>query len=761
MSLLRHPAIRMTCLFAAVAGAVVSLRAAELLPLHLRELAATTTQPATWAALRTYAKSPSVGEWSGWAWFVAGYQEFVAQSYPQAAEDLAQAARADFPLADYATFYQASALSAAKRPQEAAAALVDFSTRFPHSPLQNRALTLRANALTDSQQAAQAIAALQNESDWRKSPPLALLLGQTYLKAQRPSEAALAFAEVYYHHPNSSQAAAANDALKTLRAQLGPDYPPPGEDMETARAEALANAGRYEEALKEYRGLAQSRAASPRLAAWQLGQARCLIHLHRAADALPLLAMQLPASDLEAQRLFLSVQAHAQQTDALGIAEALSQLETYYRTSSIYADALAAAGIFYYRQLDWQQAARAYQRLWELFPQNDHVREDGWRLAWCNYLLGDPKTPELMQEFLTRFPDSARAAAALFWWGRLQESQGAADQAQALYELLSKRFVHSYYALQAAPRLAALRTQAGVPHAGGSDSSASAATAIAPVLTPPTAPVGLACAETTPAEVTRPALILRAFGLKDVEGDYLRGALNGNNPPSEVRLLLAQIYAADKNPSTALSIALRIAPAYSQMEFESLPKDVWDMLYPRTYWPLVQRQARLSKLDPYLVMGLIRQESSFDRRALSVANARGLMQLLPETAAHSKRPSRQRTAARRLNDPAYNIRSGCAFLATLLKMFDDKPEYALAAYNAGDFRVRDWTSKYTFKDAATFMESIPIPATRFYVEAVLRDAGVYRQLVGGTPRFATCSALAHPANVTPRARGAAQHPPAH
>jgi soluble lytic murein transglycosylase len=94
------------------------------------------------------------------------------------------------------------------------------------------------------------------------------------------------------------------------------------------------------------------------------------------------------------------------------------------------------------------------------------------------------------------------------------------------------------------------------------------------------------------------------------------------------------------------------------MEFSDLPEEVWDFLYPQAYWKLIQRQARLNKLDPYLVMGLIRQESAFNARALSVANARGLMQVLPETAATAAAPRALRNAARRLYDPNYNVRVG-------------------------------------------------------------------------------------------------------
>jgi soluble lytic murein transglycosylase len=137
-------------------------------------------------------------------------------------------------------------------------------------------------------------------------------------------------------------------------------------------------------------------------------------------------------------------------------------------------------------------------------------------------------------------------------------------------------------------------------------------------------------------------------------------------------------------------------------------------------------------------MGLIRQESAFNVRATSSADARGLMQVLPTTATSSKRASRIRYAGTRLYNAAYNIRFGCAYLRTLLNEFSGKPEQALAAYNAGDFRVRDWMKDTTFRDSSEFLEAIPIHATRAYVESVLRDAAIYRQLLTGQAKFATC-----------------------
>ena len=243
--------------------------------------------------------------------------------------------------------------------------------------------------------------------------------------------------------------------------------------------------------------------------------------------------------------------------------------------------------------------------------------------------------------------------------------------------------------------------------------------------------------------------------MKNVEEDYLKAALINEHPPAEFHLLLSEVYAAQKVVSGALFDALRTVPSYTQVEFSDLPEEFWDYLYPRAYLKLIETQARLNHLDPYLVMGLIRQESAFTPHADSVSDARGLMQVLPKTAALIRHTSRTRVVGQRLYDPNYNVRVGCVFLAGLMKDFDNRPELAMAAYHAGDFRVNDWVKKYSFPDSATFLESIPIPATRVYVEQVLRDAVIYRQLLTGSPHFAECAP--GQSSPPPTAAGGAPH----
>jgi soluble lytic murein transglycosylase len=153
---------------------------------------------------------------------------------------------------------------------------------------------------------------------------------------------------------------------------------------------------------------------------------------------------------------------------------------------------------------------------------------------------------------------------------------------------------------------------------------------------------------------------------------------------------------------------------------------------------VVSQQARANRLDSNLVLGLIRQESAFDPHATSSANARGLMQLLPSTAGGVTKRSRL-AAERQLYSPDYNIRVGCHYLADLIRMFHGNVEEAVAAYNAGDTRVREWLKGRSFGEPAEFVESIPFRDTRAYVEAVMRDGKIYQGLFANSTKFRKCN----------------------
>jgi len=133
-----------------------------------------------------------------------------------------------------------------------------------------------------------------------------------------------------------------------------------------------------------------------------------------------------------------------------------------------------------------------------------------------------------------------------------------------------------------------------------------------------------------------------------------------------------------------------------------------------------------------LVAGLIRQESAFDTKAMSHAGAIGLMQVEPETGLKMAHELKVRYARTRLTDPGYNLQLGSRYLANLIQAFGT-PEAALAAYNAGEDHVMEWTTGQNYLETPEFVESIPFTETREYVQIVIRNSEVYRQIYGPSP----------------------------
>ena len=128
-----------------------------------------------------------------------------------------------------------------------------------------------------------------------------------------------------------------------------------------------------------------------------------------------------------------------------------------------------------------------------------------------------------------------------------------------------------------------------------------------------------------------------------------------------------------------------------------------------------------------LVAGLIRQESAFEPEARSGANALGLMQLLPKTGRLMAQQAKIRYAHNELFTADYNVRLGTLYFAGLRKQFGSV-ESALAAYNAGEDRVTQWTAGQKYRDLSEFVDSIPFTETREYVEIVTRNADIYLKL---------------------------------
>ncbi len=152
------------------------------------------------------------------------------------------------------------------------------------------------------------------------------------------------------------------------------------------------------------------------------------------------------------------------------------------------------------------------------------------------------------------------------------------------------------------------------------------------------------------------------------------------------------------------------------------------LLYPRPYDAEVATAAQISGLRQDVIYGVIRQESLYRSDAVSSADARGLMQLLPDTArrtaAQWKQPAPSGTA---LFEPSVNVVLGAAHLKDLLDRFDGQLPLALAGYNAGPGAVQRWLPAHTM-DPDIWIENIPYNETRTYVQRILWHTLVFEWL---------------------------------
>lgn len=155
------------------------------------------------------------------------------------------------------------------------------------------------------------------------------------------------------------------------------------------------------------------------------------------------------------------------------------------------------------------------------------------------------------------------------------------------------------------------------------------------------------------------------------------------------------------------------------------------LVNPFPYQDEITAQAKREGLDPYLVAAVVKVESGFKPWAKSPKEARGLMQLMPETAEWAAGKLGLAYDQDRLFEPVYNLRLGTWYLAYLCRLYNGDMVLALAAYNGGRAHVNQWLATREWSGRASQLDQIPFPETRNFVRKTLRNYDVYSRLYSG------------------------------
>jgi len=189
-------------------------------------------------------------------------------------------------------------------------------------------------------------------------------------------------------------------------------------------------------------------------------------------------------------------------------------------------------------------------------------------------------------------------------------------------------------------------------------------------------------------------------------------------------------------------LALRVAPRHHALRMAKIAMNrsfaVEHYAYPGAL-PVFNVLGDNKDIEAALIHALTRQESEFNPKTISGAGAVGLMQLLPSTAKEVARAFDLKFEKDKLlSDPAYNVSLGTAFLYQLIRSYDGSYVMALAGYNAGPGRVRQWVRQFGDPrekgvDPVDWIERIPFTETRDYVHKILESAQIYRSRLGPAP----------------------------
>ena len=680
----------------------------------------------TRAALAQYAdRNPTTVD-GALASLALGASEAESGDVADALRRLSQAQRRLPALADYIAYWMAQVHVRASNSTAAVPALEPVWRAPIPSPVTGKAAALGAKALLDLEQPKAALALLSKYGDQLNQPQGYWLLGQAEEAAGNKAAAAAWYQSVYYGYPLTPEAPESKQALARLQAAMGDQYPPAMPRIRLERTTKLLEMKQYALAKSEFMALANDLGGAERdLARIRAGGADYLGK--RTQVALSYLKdLKVSTPEADAERLYYLLACQRRLDKDGEVQSILGELAGKYPTSPWRLKALTLSATAPFVENDPGGFVPIYRACYESFPSSADAAMCHWRVTWNLWIQRKPEALAMLKEHLQRYPASEKANAALYFLGRYYEQTGDMAAAKRFYQEVPVRYPNSYYTLQVRNRL----KNPAIEKAGLSQPATDFLASIPmPQRFTPEFQPNAASAQ----RIERAKLLSRA-GLTAWSDGELRYAARRDGQPFVMAMELAELSAQRGETPRGLRHLKGAANGYLGLPFEAAPEKFWKLAFPFPYRAAITARAKENNVDPYLVAGLIRQESEFDPKVVSYARAIGLTQVMPGTGRElSRKVGLKGYNTARLKDADTNLRLGTYYLKSILDSFDGRVEPTLASYNAGKSRADRWLTWADYREPAEFIENIPFNQTREYVQILLRNADVYRRLYEKEP----------------------------
>lgn len=615
---------------------------------------------------------------------------------------------------DYVAYYLATALADAERHDDAIAALEAVWRMRPESPLTGRSAMLAARSHLARGRSAAAAALLEKFEQQLPQPQGDMALADAWKAAGQKEKAGKYYARVYFRSPQSAEA---ERAVVEWKALGSPDATPQNYLARAERAGAGQAAAVRQELLAvsgdwtpEERDLAAVRAWSMEYKARRYAEARR-----------GLAALQLESPTADAERTWMLYQISRRLDSDADRISTFDRLAKYHVGSPWYLEALLSEGYRLIRENDFSGYEPVYKACVDGFERDSRAPFCHWKLVWSDYLHRRPAARQSLLDHVERFPQSEKINTALYFLGRMAEQERKHDAARTYYQWVSARYPNTYYALISEERLRQ-------PAFKSSATSMEVKHWLENRRWPRRA--AFPPSEVAEAQARRErAALLQMAGLDTFAEMELRTGARAEPMQLGLAMDLAEFMGHVGQADKGLRYIKGLLPGYLYFPWDAAGDRFWKLAFPLPFQDDLEKYSAENGIDPYIVAGLIRQESEFNPKVVSRANAYGLTQIVPSTGRDlSRRIGLKSFRTPMLFDPAVNLRLGTYYLKSLLRSFDGRWEDVLAGYNGGPSRARRWRTFGEFQEQAEYIETIPFDETRDYVQSVLRNAAVYRKL---------------------------------
>ncbi len=603
----------------------------------------------------------------------------------------------DLPaLDDYRRFWMARSLEDMDQTHDAIAEYESFLATSANPILRNPARLRLASLYRTVGQPAKALALYEEQLPQDADPARVLYLLATTSQKLDSAQARKWRLELLENHPGSKHA---RNSLSHLPKKL---------DARTAYAKAHTHYShkQYNQAIKSFRHFVRTHSDDLRAAKahYMLGRAHLAAGHYTKAEQVFRTVHERYGSPAALYRIASLSVRRDREDKAIA---AYANFAKRYPQHDLADDALWQAAKAAERKSQFARAETLYRRLAEHHPQTDYGDEARWSVGFALYCQ------EQYSEALAAFERASQQAhqphiidQSLYWAGKSADRLGQTEDATEFYRRAAAGFPRSYYSARAVQ----LGYRDQVQLKGRSADSFRQDV-------PPLA---------HRAHLERAGL-LNQLGLRDWSVAEMQQAVRDYTGHKTALKAIRDYYEALGYRDQALRLSMRL--------FDGRDPEELSRIYPTYYWEEIAAAAAEAQIDPYLVLSVIRQESTFNEKAVSRAGARGLMQIMPHTGLNlARRLEVKPFKLRALFDPAVSIRFGSYFLGNQMRQFTTDAgadlgfELGLAAYNAGPHNARRWLKTFPSEDPDAFVERIPFKETRLYVKLVLKNYAIYKAL---------------------------------